>query len=275
MLIIYGYVCMETHLHLVNDIGQAHKIADTGSYAPGGSAANKAIAAARNGARVTFVGTVGDDVFGKAVEKFFTFEGIQVTGLAKSNKDTGLQVFTHQEGEPPQSILYKGANEDSIIGQIPLSRLDAKALLLLEYEDNPIFHDMLAMAKEKLTTTMLCCTPENYNSVENADYIIMEATEIKPKSDVNMVSISPCRHYAYAIDKGGDIFASELKAEILGEIADDTGVYDSFVGSFASCIQAGFPLDGALRYAHVAAWITGQKFGANAAIPHLKTPQNS
>lgn len=274
MIIISGFVCMESHLHQVNDSGQDQKIAREGSYGPGGSAVNKAIAAARNGARVNFIGTIGDDLFGKTIEIFFMREGILVSGLAKSNTPTGLHVFTHQDGKPTQSVLFQGANEDFRLSQIPHAKLNSRTLLLMENNDDPAFAELLEAAKFKQAITVIYTT-EDCGKIDYADYIILESKALKPNKGSHVITLSPCRSYAHCLEKSGEIYSSEIKDEILGKIIDDSGVFDAFTGSFASCIQAGLPLSGALRFAHVTAWLTGQKRGTNAAIPYLDSVETA
>ncbi|MDH5723401.1 MAG: carbohydrate kinase family protein [Alphaproteobacteria bacterium] len=274
MIIIFGYVCMESHLHLVNDFSQEPQIADKGAYSPGGAAANKAIAAARNGGRVNFIGTTGVDIFGQAIETFFHREGIQITGLAKSEKETGFQVFMHYDKQPTKSILFLGANEDSRLSQIPHSKLDARTLLLLEYSNDPDFSELLALAKNRQTITMIYSS-DKIEKIDNADYIIFEGSELQPNSASNIITLSACRCFAHAQDKNGEVFSSEINKETMGGLLDDSGTFDSFCGSFSSCIQAGLPLANSLRYAHITSWLTGQKFGTNTAIPYIDSVETA
>ena len=55
----------------------------------GGKGANQAIAAARDGARVSLAGAVGRDRFGDAVLEEIRLEGIALAGIARYDAPTG------------------------------------------------------------------------------------------------------------------------------------------------------------------------------------------
>ena len=67
----------------------------------GGTAANTAVALARLGIDVSFIGTVGDDQYGRFVIQDFQDEGVDVTGLvADSTLNTvGVFAFVDETGE--------------------------------------------------------------------------------------------------------------------------------------------------------------------------------
>lgn len=59
---------------------------------PGGKGLNQAVAAARLGARVSAVGAVGDDAFGRAAVELLSAEGVDVDGIAVRAAATPLCV---------------------------------------------------------------------------------------------------------------------------------------------------------------------------------------
>jgi ribokinase len=72
----------------------------------GGKGANQAVAAARQGAAVSFVGKVGTDEFGRAIREQLTREGIDVTYLGDDpERPTGTA-----------AILVDDAGENAIVG---------------------------------------------------------------------------------------------------------------------------------------------------------------
>src|SRR5690242_3327140 len=56
---------------------------------PGGKGSNQAVAAARAGARVSFLGKVGDDPFGELARSLYQKEGIDARHLLASENATG------------------------------------------------------------------------------------------------------------------------------------------------------------------------------------------
>ena len=71
----------------------------------GGKGANQAVAAARLAAPVSFVGKVGDDVWGEDIRRALTEEGIDVEHLTTTP--------THPTGKA--AILVNDAGENSIV----------------------------------------------------------------------------------------------------------------------------------------------------------------
>ena len=54
---------------------------------PGGGPANMACAAAKLGAKTAFMGKVGDDIFGRALQKVLEGQNVDARGLLLSNDD--------------------------------------------------------------------------------------------------------------------------------------------------------------------------------------------
>src|SRR3954454_23286367 len=59
----------------------------------GGKGANQAVASARAGARVRFVGAVGDDDFGTAALEELRNEGVDVTAVRRTSEPTGVALI--------------------------------------------------------------------------------------------------------------------------------------------------------------------------------------
>lgn len=78
---------------------------------PGGKGANQAVAAARLGARVTFAGCVGDDVFAGELRRSLSAEGIDITRLkAAPGVPTGTALITVGDDGQNAITVFPGAN---------------------------------------------------------------------------------------------------------------------------------------------------------------------
>ncbi|RJQ39794.1 MAG: ribokinase [Anaerolineaceae bacterium] len=78
---------------------------------PGGKGNNQAVASARLGAHVQFVGRVGDDIFGKQVLKIVAAENVDVSQVAvDKEKGTGLAVISVDENAENSITVISGAN---------------------------------------------------------------------------------------------------------------------------------------------------------------------
>jgi ribokinase len=76
----------------------------------GGKGGNQAVAAARLGARVAFVGAVGEDDFGVAARAALAAEGIDVTHLAATARPTGVALIVVDERAENLIAVAPGAN---------------------------------------------------------------------------------------------------------------------------------------------------------------------
>lgn len=78
---------------------------------PGGKGANQAVAAARLGAQVSFVGMVGDDDAGAALRSSLTASGVDVSGLGTSlESPSGIALITVDTDGDNAITVSPGAN---------------------------------------------------------------------------------------------------------------------------------------------------------------------
>ena len=74
---------------------------------PGGKGANQAVAAARLGAEVRFVGRIGrDDLVLRSLER----EGVDVTGVVRDDGESGVAVIIVERGGENVIVVAPGAN---------------------------------------------------------------------------------------------------------------------------------------------------------------------
>src|SRR3954468_512046 len=76
----------------------------------GGKSANQAVAAARLGAAVAFVGAVGSDVMGSEAVEELSREGIDVSGVARLDAPTGVALIVVDRAGENQIAVASGAN---------------------------------------------------------------------------------------------------------------------------------------------------------------------
>jgi ribokinase len=89
--------------------GQTVTGGDVARY-PGGKGGNQATAAARLGARVAFVGAVGPDDMGSEARAALAVEGIDLTGLAVTDRATGVALIVVDPSGENLIAVAPGAN---------------------------------------------------------------------------------------------------------------------------------------------------------------------
>lgn len=82
----------------------------------GGAESNVAIAAARVGARTTWIGRVGDDDLGSLIERELRGQGIDVHARRDPAAPTGLMVKEHRSGRPTRVRYYRKHSAGSRLG---------------------------------------------------------------------------------------------------------------------------------------------------------------
>ena len=111
-IVIVGSVNMDMMLCCPHLPGAGETVLGGGfTTAPGGKGANQAVAAARLGAKVAFIGCVGDDAFGQAAFNALEAEGINTQYLARElGAATGVAMVITDESGENCIALAPGAN---------------------------------------------------------------------------------------------------------------------------------------------------------------------
>lgn len=105
---------------------------------PGGKGANQAVAAARLGGRVSFVGRVGNDAFGERLEAAMRQDGVDTGPLQRSGRPSGVAFIQVDEQGQNSIVVSPGANYDVTAADLATSAayraLEGAAVLLLQLE---------------------------------------------------------------------------------------------------------------------------------------------
>ena len=86
----------------------------------GGKAGNQAVAAARCGANVRFVGAIGDDSFGEFLKHSLAAEGVDCSRLHTAKSGSGMSVAVSVVGGDYGAVTVSGAN-----AELPPDAIDA------------------------------------------------------------------------------------------------------------------------------------------------------
>src|SRR5690606_12856858 len=91
MIVIFGSLNIDIVMPVGNFAKPGETVLCTTDYLsrPGGKGSNQAVAAARAGAKVAFVGKVGDDAFGRRSVNNLKNYSIWATGVGISERPTG------------------------------------------------------------------------------------------------------------------------------------------------------------------------------------------
>lgn len=114
-----GRVCVvgSVNLDLTLDVAALPRpgetvLASSLTYAPGGKGANQAVAAARAGAQVRFVGTVGDDAAADELLDHLRTNGVGLDGVIRQPGPSGMAIIVVDDHGENTIVVAPGANAE-------------------------------------------------------------------------------------------------------------------------------------------------------------------
>lgn len=259
---------------------------------PGGKGSNQAVAAARAGAKVTFISKLGRDAFGEIALDTWREEGI-TPRVAQAEIATGAAFIYVNDKTGENAIIVVPGAAGTITPEDVTDAADAirDATVFVTQLEQPVpaARRGLEIAKAAGVTTVF--NPAPAASFDDAlyplcDYVVPNETEATALTGLPLSSLDDARRAGDALlakgcgtaiitlgDKGA-LFHNRknsvhLPAVQAGPVVETTGAGDAFVGGFAAALARGDePLD-AVRFATVVAGISVTRAGTAPSMPSL------
>lgn len=258
---------------------------------PGGKGANQAVAAARMGARVTMIGCVGDDDFGKNLVDNLEIEGIDITNISVDpDAATGIALITVDESGQNSIVVASGANmaltpDDVRAAWQNLTDVDV-VVMPLEVSLACI-EEAATLAKQSTAKVVLNPAPAQELSdqllgkidvlvpnesettlltgldINSPDQAKIAAQKLQSKG-VNTVILTLGERGAMLIEEGAE---AQLYPSFPTDVVDTTAAGDAFVATLSVGISSGVPLEEAIRQANAAGALAVSKIGAQPSLP--------
>ena len=256
----------------------------------GGKGANQAVAAARLGANIAFIGCIGDDGIGGSMKKAFEQDGIDSTNIhTVAQEMTGMAFIQVAQSGENSIVLARGANahlDEQIVRQSE-TQIARSDYLLMQLE-TPISAVTLAaqIAKQHGVQVVLNPAPAQPLSDELLaliDIITPNETEAEILTGVRVTDEQSAVESARVFhQKGIDCVMITLGAKgvfisqhgehriIKGfrvQAVDTTAAGDTFNGGFVTALLEGQSINDAIRFGQAAAAISVTRKGAQSSIP--------
>ncbi|MEU7857581.1 ribokinase [Nonomuraea sp. NPDC049141] len=250
---------------------------------PGGKGANQAIAAARAGSVVAFLGAVGDDGFGTEMRTTMAEAGVEVARLRQVPGPSGIAHIVVDDDGGNSIIVVPGANgtvtgpTDDDVAVIA----DSQALLLqLELPMAAVIAAAQAghaagvpviltpapaqPLPDALLDAVTLIVPNEHEAADitgadSADAALEALLERVPEAVITLGSEGAL--YGSRSGERLRVPAVQVKA------VDTTAAGDTFVGALAVARTEGLPAAAALRFASAAAALSVQRAGASTSMP--------
>lgn len=252
----------------------------------GGKGGNQAIAAARLGRRVGFVGRIGDDAAGTQIRSALAAEGVGIDQLKTLKAESTGRAFVIVDSDAENSIVVIGganarlerAHVDEAAGVLQ------EAAVVVAQLEVPI--EAVRAAAEHARGTFVFnpapAQPLDSELLRLVDVLVVNEGEFllvsgHPVSDDLTIMTETLRTSplpgAVVVTLGGrgalvwsDNVLTLVDAPVV-DVVDTTGAGDTFVGALADALAREEPLLRAARWAVAAASISATSWGATTGMP--------
>ncbi len=286
-IVVVGSVTMDmvTRTPQIPRIGQTI-IGTSFSTTPGGKGANQAVAAARLGYPVQFIGMVGNDIYGPQLIQNLANGGVDTSAMTTTSGSSGLAPIFLDDSGQNAIVVVPGANGqvdsayvDNHIAtirnagmvlcqlELPMATIDHTLALCAELEI-PVMLDPAPAAaiSDPAWNQLAWFTP---NETEAAFYLMDDsdpeaATQDLLARGLRGVVLKRGAEGAYVAIAGG--IAGWVKPFTVDAI-DTVAAGDCFNGAFAVALLEGKPPLEAARFACAASAISVTRRGAQASMP--------
>ena len=271
----------------------------------GGKGGNQAVAAARLGARVAFVGAVGEDDFGAAARAALAAEGIDVSHLATVARPTGVALIVVDARAENLIAVAPGANAAPTAASVAAA-LEALAVgpgdVVLASREIPPEAVRAALARARAVGATSVLNPAPADGLDPATIAL---ADVLTPNQAELALLAAAAGAGAAVRAAApaevapeiETLAQRLLAEGAGGRAvvvtlgaagalvvpadgpaaripalrvvpvDTTGAGDAFNGALAAGLAAGLPLTEATRRAVAAAGLSTTRAGARGGMP--------
>ena len=257
---------------------------------PGGKGANQAVAAARLGARTSFIACVGDDDFGIRMQEAFEKEGMETSGvMVAKGSPTGIAIiYVAESGENSIGISAEAnacLTAESLTPQLEIIRRAETLLMQLE---TPMETLLLAASEAKKAGVPVVLNPAPARELppELLDGLAMitpNETEAETLTGISVTDEASAKEAADALhirgvetviitlgSKGAFVSTGDESQLIAGypvKAVDTTAAGDTFNGGLLAALQRGDSLPEAIAFANAAAALSVTAMGAQTSIP--------
>jgi ribokinase len=254
---------------------------------PGGKGANQAVAAARQGSRVSMIGRVGDDPYGDELIENLKRNQIDAALVRRDEAPTGTAIVVVDEKGQNSILVSPGANGRVVPEDVEIASLIDLKMVVFQLEiplETVMRGSQLARqhsAKVLLNPAPARALPDEL--LANVDYLLPNETELSLLSGQPVKDTTTAEAAARALlEKGVPAIVVTLGSNgsliVTGDevrhvppfavkVVDTTGAGDAFIGGFASALLRGSAPEEAARYGNACGALAASKRGAQPSLP--------
>jgi ribokinase len=219
---------------------------------PGGKGANQAVAAARLGASVRMVGSVGADPYAEEALAGLRAAGVRLE-VREVDAATGVAIILVADDGENVIVVVPGANT-----QVGGFTVEGNVLCQLEIPDE-------AVKEARAQAHWLCvnAAPARPLLVE-ADLVVANTYEAEVVGEQALIAVTMGEEGAVLLERGKEIARARSPRVVA---VDGTAAGDAFTACLAVSLLEGREPEEALRRACAAGALAASRFGAQPSLP--------
>jgi ribokinase len=259
---------------------------------PGGKGSNQAVAAARAGAKVSFISKLAHDAFGDIARKTYREEGIDTTHLFETETPTGAAAIIIDAVKGENAIIVvPGACFELTPQEVEEARemIAGSAVFVTQLELSlPTVEYGLKLAHSLGVPTILnpapCCKlPDSI--YQYCDYMTPNETEVEMLTGIHVASLDDAeraadalltrgvRNVVITLGAQGALVKSATTRQYVpafnaGPVVETTGAGDAFSGGFAVALSEEMDIGQAARFGCAVAGISVTRTGTAPSMPY-------
>jgi ribokinase len=258
---------------------------------PGGKGSNQTVAAARAGAKVTFISKLGKDDFGDRALAMYAREGVDVRAEQVTDNSTGAAYIFVQDGTGANAIIVVAGAAGTISAADVERNRDAieTAAVFMTQLEQPIPAALCALQIARAAGVVTILNPAPAAPLDDAiyklcDYMTPNESEASMLTGIEVIDVETARKAAdVLLSKGvgtalitlggnGSLLHTREKSLHIpvfnaGKVVDTTGAGDAFNGGFAAALARGESPEAAARFGSATAGISVTRPGTAPSMP--------
>lgn len=259
----------------------------------GGKGANEAIALGRlrsaEVSTIKLVGSIGDDFFGKEIEKKLAVDGVDTSDVkVAAGTSTGTATILVETSGENRIMVAKGAN--GLVDTDHLAQAewrDSKYVLLqneIPLETTFAVLKQAANLKVKTVFNPSPVPPVKFREYPHADVLVVNETEAELLTGVAVTNLEQADRAMETLLERCDLAIVTLgakgvtwrqrgqpqdsaRARDMGKVVDTTGAGDTFLAAFVAQAAIDKPIAECVAFATAASGIVVTRKGASSSIP--------
>jgi ribokinase len=268
----------------------------------GGKGANQAVAAARQGGAVAFIGMIGADAFGSAALRGLAADGIDCAAIGTDDLPTGVAGILVDASGANSIVYVAGAN-----AALSVERVDAAAATIASARwlvcqlETPLASVSRAFDIARAAGVAIVFNPSPAPAalpdslLAGVDVLVVNETEAAQLSGLHVMHAKSAAAAAAVLRSrgastvlvtmgaqgvliadgtdgidstdGSDLTGSRFMPALRVEAVDTTAAGDTFVGALTVALGRGAGIDEAVGEAQAAAAFSVTRMGAQSSIP--------